>query len=528
MGWLSLLPPMVAIALALWTREVLVALAAGVFTGALLLAGGRPLEALARAVDRDVVGAVADADHAAILVFTMLLGGMVRLMVRGGGGGALAAMATRGVRDARRGQLAAWLLGVLVFFDDYANSMLVGTSLRPVTDRLRISREKLAFLVDATAAPVSSVAFVSTWVGVEVGYIAEQYRALGIGGDPYTIFLQSLPYRFYPWLMLFFTLAVAWSGRDLGPMLRAERRARSGDGLFREGARPAFDPGLEGTETVAPRRLLAVLPMAAVVLVALGGMAWTGYQAVVQSGGSPSVRAIFAETDSVRSLLWGALAGSLAAFVAAVLSGALRFAEAVEAWMEGLGAMLLACLILVLAWALGAQCKALQTADVLVAALGGWLPAGAVPAAVFLVSGLVSFATGTSWGTMALLFPLAVPLAHELSGGDASVTLSAVGSILAGSVWGDHCSPISDTTVLSSLASSCDHVDHVRTQLPYALLVGGVGLLLGELPVGFGVYPPWVGLLFGAVVLLVALRWLGEPVEEGAPDPGEEGAGSDG
>ncbi len=514
MGAAALLPPLVAIVLALWSREVVVALAAGVFAGALVLAGGQPLEAFARAVDRDVVGAVADADHASILVFTLLLGGMVRLMVRAGGGSALAAMATRGVHDARRGQIAAWLLGVFVFFDDYANSMLVGSSLRPVTDRLRISREKLAFLVDATSAPVSSVAFVSTWVGVEVGYIAEQYRALGLEADPYVVFLRSLPHRFYPWLMLFFTLAVAWSGRDLGPMWRAEHRARSGGGLTEEGARPAFDPGLEGLQEVAPHRLVAIAPIAAVVFVALGGMVWTGYVEVLASGGTPTLRAVFAATDSVRSLLWGALAGSLAAFASAVLSGALRFAEALETWMEGLRAMLLACLILVLAWALGAQCKAMGTANVLVGALGDWLPAGAVPAAVFLVSGLVSFATGTSWGTMALLFPLAVPLAHELGGGDAALTLSAVGSILAGSVWGDHCSPISDTTVLSSLASSCDHMDHVRTQLPYALLVGGVGVCLGELPVGFGLYSPWVGLLLGACSLVAVLWLVGRPVDE--------------
>ncbi len=515
MGWPSLLPPLLAVLLALWFRDVVAALAVGVFVGALLLAGGNPLQAAAEALDRDVVGAIADRDHATILVFTLLLGGMVRVMVAAGGGTALAERAARRASDARRGQLAAWLLGVLVFFDDYANSLLVGTSLRPVTDRLRISREKLAFLVDATAAPVSSLAIVSTWVGVEVAYIGEQYRALGLPGDPYVVFLQSLGYRFYPWLMLLFTLAVAFTGRDFGPMLRAERRARRGEGLTAPGARPAFDPGVDSAATATPRLAMALLPIAAVVLVAFGSMLWTGYAAVSAKHAEPTLRAIFAATDSVRSLLWGALAGSLSAVLGAVATRALGFASAMETWLDGLRAMLLACVILSLAWALGAQCKALGTADVLVGALGGWLPAGAVPTAVFVVSALVSFATGTSWGTMALLFPLAVPLAHGLGGGDPELTLAAVGAILSGSVWGDHCSPISDTTVLSSLASSCDHVDHVRTQLPYALLVGAVAIVVGQLPVGFGLYPAPVGLLLGAAVLFALLRWRGRSAEPG-------------
>ncbi len=511
--WTAVLPPLLAIGLALALRQVVVALAVGVWLGA-SLAAGDPASGLLRAVDAHVVGVVADSDHASVIVFTLLLGGMVGLIARAGGAHGLAEQVTRLATDRRRGQLAGWGLGLVVFFDDYANSLLVGTSMRPITDRLRISREKLAFLVDATAAPVASLAVISSWIGVEVGAIAQQYSRLGLDGDAYRVFLQTIPYRFYPILMLVFGLALVLSRRDFGPMRRAERRALEQGQPAAAGARPAADFADERLEPPAdkPRRWInAALPVAVVVIAVFAGMWLDGRNALLaaEPTAAPSWLDAFAAGDSYRALLWAAALGGLCALVLALAQRLLTLAQAMEAWLAGLRSMLLAVVILVLAWSLGSVCDTLGTGDWLVAALGDWLPAGLLPAAVFLAAALVAFATGSSWGTMGLLFPLVIPLAAGLDSGDQAVLLGSISSVLAGAVWGDHCSPISDTTIISSLAASCDHIDHVRTQLPYALLVGLVALVVGDLGCGLGWYPPWLALLLGAALVVGAVFLLG-------------------
>jgi Na+/H+ antiporter NhaC len=231
-----------------------------------------------------------------------------------------------------------------------------------------------------------------------------------------------------------------------------------------------------------------------------------------------TIREAFANAASVKALLWASAFGCLAAIVTSVVRRSLGFGAALDAWLTGVKSMVLACIILVLAWSLGQVCKDLHTAEFVIGAIGDWLTPGLLPAIVFVVAALVSFATGTSWGTMAILFPLVIPMAHALAPGEEHIMLGAISSILAGSVWGDHCSPISDTTIMSSMASSCDHIDHVRTQLPYALAVGLIGLVLGELATGLGLYPAWVGLVLGVVALVVLLRFVGKPVADHAPE----------
>jgi len=528
-GWLSLLPPLFAILLAIGLRQVVLALAAGVWIGALFVHGFDPLAASLRLVDGYAVTAVADADHASILVFSLLLGGMVGVVTRSGGGMGLAGVVTRGASTPRRGLLATWGLGILIFFDDYANSLLVGSSMRPITDRLRVSREKLAFLVDATAAPVSSLALVSSWIGVEVSYIGDQLDDQGVPIDGYAAFLETLPYRFYPWLMLVFGLAIVLSRRDFGPMLKAERRARHQGQVLRPGATPAssFEDALPD---VKPRWINAVAPVGAVVLVALLGMYFTGRAGAAEEGLPLTLRNVFGASSSYKALLWGSAAGCVVAIGTAVGTRAMRLGAAMEAWLDGLKAMLMACVILVLAWSLQAVCKELHTADYVIQGIGGWLDPALLPATVFVLAALVSFATGTSWGTMAILFPLVVPLAVGLVpevrevGADTTILMGAISAILAGSVWGDHCSPISDTTIMSSMAASCDHVDHVRTQLPYALAVGVVSLVVGELGTAFELYPAWLGLLLGVVAILLIVRFAGREIADDAPPPPHVGA----
>jgi Na+/H+ antiporter NhaC len=510
--WTSILPPLLAIVLALLFRHVLVALVLGVWFGAFLISGMSFVGSFARLLDTQIVSAIADPGHASILVFSLLLGGMLGLMTQSGGAKGLASLVSVDGASRRRAQLTAWVLGLLVFFDDYANSLLVGSSMRPVTDRLRISREKLAFLVDATAAPVASLALISSWIGVEVGYIADQFAHLGIERDAYLTFVETIPFRFYPILMLLFVFWVALRGRDFGPMLRAERRAADEGLLSRPGAQPASDFHEESVPDEVPGRAVnALVPILVLILVAAIGIYVDGRAKVLASGMEPTLRAIVGKASSSAAILWGTGAGCLAALTVSVGSGALSFGKSIEAWMSGMRSILYAAVILVLAWALGGVCRDLDTAGFLIGLVGDWLAPAWIPATVFVLAALVSFATGTSWGTMAILFPLVVPLAHQIAPGNETILLGTVSSILAGSVWGDHCSPISDTTVLSSMATSCDHVDHVRTQLPYALLVGGVSLLCAELPVAAGWYGPWVGLLVGAVVMVAAFELLARP-----------------
>jgi len=511
--WTSILPPLLAIVLALLFRHVLVALVLGVWLGAFLLSGMSFVVSFARLLDTHIVNAIADRGHASILVFSLLLGGMLGLMTQSGGAKGLASWVNTDTTSRRRGQLTTWFLGLLVFFDDYANSLLVGSSMRPVTDRLRISREKLAFLVDATAAPVASLALISSWIGVEVGYIADQFTHLGIERDAYLTFIETIPFRFYPILMLFFVAWVGFRGRDFGPMLRAERRALEQGLVSRPGAQPASDFHEESVpEHVPGRPMNALIPVVVVVFVAGLGIYVDGRAKVLSAGLDPSLRAIVGAASSSAAILWATAAGCLVALALAVWTGALSFGKSIEAWMSGMRSMLFAVVILVLAWALGGVCRDLDTASFLIGAVGDWIAPAFVPATVFIMAALVSFATGTSWGTMAILFPLVVPLAHQIAPGNETILLGTVSSILAGSVWGDHCSPISDTTVLSSMATSCDHMDHVRTQLPYALLLGGVSLVCAEIPVAAGWYGPWVGLLVGALGMVAVFELLGRPV----------------
>ena len=518
-GWLSLLPPLVAIGLALLTRQVIVALLLGIWLGAWILYDWNPLVGFLRLGDRFLVTALADPSHAAILLFSTILGGMVGILSRSGATEGVVSYLAGKVGGRRGGQLCTAAMGTVIFFDDYANTLLVGNSMRPLTDRLRISREKLSYLVDSTAAPVATIAVVSTWVGFEVGLIQDAMARLG-EGSAYTFFLRSLPYGFYPILTLLFVYLISGSGRDFGPMLAAERRVVLTGAVLREGAQPASDTGSFETGQPADRDpappWLAMVPILLVILVTAGGLWWDGRHKLLAEGlTSPSARQILNAADSYQVLMWASLSGAVAAAILSVATRRLSLQETVQGWLAGAKAMLIAVVILLLAWSLSEVCTALQTANFLVEICREGLAARLLPTVVFLLAAGIGFATGTSWGTMAILMPLVYPLGAILPLDDGlaaptagAIHLAAVSAVLAGAVFGDHCSPISDTTVLSSLASGADHVDHVRTQLPYAVTVAVIAVLVGYLPVGFGV-KPWLSVPVGAVLLWLIVRWRG-------------------
>jgi Na+/H+ antiporter NhaC len=535
-GWQSILPPLVAIGLALVFREVVTSLFAGIWLGCLLLAGYDPIKAIFMAGNRFARGELADPDNGAIILFSLLLGGMVGVITRMGGTHAIVDKVAPLATNRIRAQLATWMAGLAIFFDDYSNSLIVGNTMRPLTDKLRISREKLAYIVDSTAAPVAAIFFVSTWIGYEVGLIDDglELAAAQSAANPamaaelasvsgFGVFLQTIPYLFYPILALFAVFVVAITGRDFGPMLKAERRAATGGGLARPGAQLAADMGseLKEAEQVPPGRWLnGAIPVVVLVATVLAGLVTTGIDALGPDE-ERTLRNIFGNSDPFSPLMWGALLACIVGIGLAVGQRILTIREAMDAWASGLRAMLLAIVILISAWSLGAVTQSLGTAGYLAEALSGNLAAPMLPVLTFVLAALIAFATGTSWATMAIMLPLVVPLAVAMAGGisfdggaSQAVLLGSIGSVLAGAIWGDHCSPISDTTVLSSTASSCDHVDHVRTQLPYAVLVGLIAIFLGSLPSAFGV-PAWLCLLAGAGAVVSVVWYFGERVDAG-------------
>ncbi|MCH7728809.1 MAG: hypothetical protein IH991_20340, partial [Planctomycetes bacterium] len=384
-------------------------------------------------------------------------------------------------------------------------------------DHLKISREKLAYLVDSTAAPVAGVAIISTWIAAEIGYINDAFDKLGLAErvNGFDIFVQTIPYRFYALLALVFVPMVALLGRDFGAMLKAERKARLTDGT---------KPNVKPTSNVTPARashwLNAVLPIVTMLAVTTVLLFMTGLEAV--AFGETSFYNVFSSGNSYIALLYGSLAGLLTAVLMTILQKLMSLKELAKAVRDGAKTVLLALAILWLAWTLsGITTKEHLGTDVYLGGLlQGNVPIQLMPTLVFVLASFVAFATGTSWGTMGILMPLAVRVTYTMLQGDNSavspsdpIMLASVGSVLAGAIFGDHCSPISDTTVVSSQASGCDHMAHVWTQLPYALVVGAVAILCGTLPIGFGV-SVWVLLPLGVLVLFVFLRLVGRRVED--------------
>jgi Na+/H+ antiporter NhaC len=540
-GWFSLAPPVVAILLALLFKEVITALLAGVWLGALAVAGYNPLSAAWRTIDLYAVPALGDMDggHTQIVVFSLLLGGLVGIVSRNGGTQGIVNAVSPYASTSRRGKVATWLAGLAIFFDDYANTLIVGNTMRPITDRLKISREKLAYIVDSTAAPVAALFPISTWVGYEISLIGDgmSIAAQQPGVDPalvesltsispFAVFITTIPYRFYALLALAFVLLTSVMNRDFGPMAKAEKRAASGGGLHRPGAQLPVDlsePQVTPPEGVRPRWYNAAIPIITVILVVLGGLYTDGRASV---GADASLMDVFGAADPFVTLLWGSMAGCIVGIALSVMQRILSVKEALSAWVAGMKGMFLAMVILTLAWSLGQVTEDLGTAQYVAQVLNDSVPLQAIPVLVFLTSAAMAFATGTSWATMAIMIPLVIPLTVSLGGaegfgtGEYSILLGAISSALAGAIFGDHCSPISDTTVLSSTAAACDHLDHVRTQMPYALVVALVSMVVGDVGTAMGL-PVWVALLGSIAILAAGLKWFGTSIPEGSASAGQ-------
>jgi len=518
--WISVLPPLLAIVLALTLRQVVPALFAGLWLGSWAINGFTLAgfwSGLLETFQLHILEALASPDHAAIVLFTFMIGGMVGIISRNGGMQGIVNGIVAWADSAHRACMATAAMGIAIFFDDYANTLVVGNTMRSVTDSMKVSRAKLAYIVDSTAAPVACVAVVTTWIGYEVGLIGDALSGLPeMQGQAYLVYLSTIPYSFYPLLAIAFVFMVTGSGRDFGPMRAAEQRAQAGGAMTGPHLGSAQADDAEPIRPVRgkPRRAInAVLPIVVMLAGVMGGIYVTGAAGVTVQ--DPGIRDIVGAADSIKALMWGSLLGAVTAGVLSMAQRILSLEQVVNAWYQGMRAMVYAMIILVLAWALGSTTVELKTADYLVSVLGDTLPVQLLPAFIFVIAAATAFATGASWGSMAILVPLVIPLTWavmQVSGhsgvDDMHLFYSSIASVLAGSVWGDHCSPISDTTILSSMASGCDHIEHVHTQMPYALLVGAVALLGCSLPVAFGL-PWWLALVASAALLYLVLRVFG-------------------
>lgn len=552
-GILSLAPPVVAVVLAIATRRILFSVLVGLFCGALLTTGGDVVQAFIDLFEAHLWPTFTQPSKLRLFSFTMAMGATVGLIHAAGGMQGLVGLMTPLARGPRSGQLTGWLLGLVVFFDDYANTLLLGGALRSVFDRLKLSREKLAYLVDSTAAPVAGLAVVSTWVAVEISYIQEGLDNLADGAtsdaSAFGLFVTCLPYRFYVIQALLFVPIVALLGREFGPMLAAERAARkTGEpttpvvGVDSKNTPPT---GVGGSPLpTATHWSNAVIPLGVTLatvtaLLWLTGVANLGDKYDTEAPTLILLRDVFGAASSSLALMYGGLAGLATAIGVVRWRNLLPPKETTDALVRGVVTVLPAVAIL---WFAGAMSRMtgnrdidgapsatpyehadarLYTGEYLSAQLlgeGDAEPSAALkamlPTGVFLLSAVVAFCTGTSFGTMGLIIPMVIPIAYTAAGGGSDPTatplfLASLGGVLAGAIFGDHCSPISDTTILSSTASECDHMAHVRTQLPYALSVAAVVILLGTLPLALGV-SVWVLLPLQTAALVGLLLVLGE------------------
>ena len=518
--WMSIIPPLVAIVMALLLKEVLSSLFLGVLTGTFLTAlysGSSPWVSLSggmlRVVDTYIVGSLYDADHVKIIVFTMLIGGMVRIITVNGGMQGVVNWLSKRARGSRSGQLMTFIMDLCVFFDDYSNTLVVGNTMRPLADKLHISREKLSYIVDSTSAPVVAVAFITTWIGAELSYIQGGIEAIGLDMSSYSVFFNSLAYSFYPFLTLAFVLMLILSGRDFGPMLTAERNARMASG--EKGC--ATESGV----SASAHAIDALIPLVVLIVGTVIGLFVTGYDAQIWSQPSQGFFSKLSSTigaaDSYQALVWSSLVSLLTAIVVTICRGHKKFTVVMESVVEGFKSMLNAVVILTMAWSIALLTKDMHTAEFVSQLLLKWsLSPVLVPAITFVLAGLIGFSTGTSWGTMAILYPLILPsswLLCQSQGLSVEATMpifyNVVASVMAGAVMGDHCSPISDTTIMSSLSSQCDHLQHVKTQMPYALTVGGVALVVGVLPSAIGL-PSWLSFVISLTILGLIVRFFGK------------------
>ena len=526
----SLLPPLLAILLAFMLRNTWLSLLVGALAGAILLVPES--EAFTNAFgilfwDILFQDILFDPFHAYILGFTLLLSGTVALLTRMGAIEGMVQAMMRWARSSQSVQSMAYFLGFGIFFDDYANTMVVGNACGPLFDRMNVSRAKLAYIVDSTAAPIAGVAVLSTWVAFQISTFAPQLPTIGMSeAQGYSIFLETIPYRFYCLLALAMVGLTIFLRRDFGPMLRSESRARLGMDKRLEATGGEWGH-IERAPWTLPRWENGLIPILTLVMVTgyaiytLGAANIPAEKAIElkKTGIVPWLREVLSQPDSTKAIFLGsAAAWGMAAFLS-LTRKQLGVSEVFKTTIIGsISVARSAIAILILAWCIGEVCTRLDTAGYLVSISTQLTNPSWLPIILFLTSCFVAFATGSSWTTMAILQPNVVVLAHRMGDmtemGSHGMLVLCVGAVLEGSIFGDHCSPISDTTILSSTASRCEHIEHVRTQAPYALVCAALALLVGYVPASFFGIPPLLSLGMGGLCMIAVLVLFGRNPSE--------------
>lgn len=457
----ALIPPVVAIVLALITKEVYSSLFIGIVIGGLFYSDFRFEMTMTHVFQDGIVGVLTDAYNMGILVFLVVLGILVCMMNKAGGSAAFGRWATTYIKSRVGAQLATILLGVLIFIDDYFNCLTVGSVMRPVTDKHKVSRAKLAYLIDATAAPVCIIAPISSWAAAVTGFVE--------GEDGFSVFIRAIPYNYYALLTIVAMVTIVLLKCDFGPMKVHEDNAAKGD-LFTTVDRPYG----EGTQEVQEERgkvMHLILPIVVLIISCVVGMIYTGgfFE------GNDFIKA-FSGSDASVGLMLGSFCALVIIIVYYMVSGALRFKDSMECVPEGFKAMVPAIMILTFAWTLKAMTDSLGAKEYVAVLIGGASDnlLSMLPAIIFLVACFLAFATGTSWGTFGILIPIVV---HTFSGTNPTMMIISISACMAGAVCGDHCSPISDTTIMASAGAQCSHLNHVSTQLPYVIVVAAVSFV---------------------------------------------------
>lgn len=508
--WSSVLPPLLAVTLAIVTTRLLPSLSVAVGVGILLSwaqKGATPSGLLTeviwftRAVSIGNDGV--DLFNFWVVLFVCLIMATISVVVASGGIGGVIVWLSQFAKGPRSAQFITGLMGILIFIGDYSNAMLVGPTMRPLTDHHRVSREKLAFLVDSTSAPIAGLAFVSTWIGYEVGLFEDIAKTIGLERDGYSMFFDALGFRFYCILTIIFVIVNAISGRDYGAMHKAETRAReTGDVAAPDAKALGHTASFTSLPNAVTQPFSAVLPLLTLFGLLLGGF-WIDGKGTGSIFSLTAWRDALSAADNVKILACAAASAFIVAIVCARWLSRLRFSDILPVVWSGVKGSLTPLSILLLAWGLKASCDRLMTGQFLATMLSDIVSPLWFPIFVFVCASVTSFATGTSWGTMAILIPTAIPVAFSLDNGVYGLTtIICLGAVLDGAIFGDHCSPLSDTTILSSIASSCDPLHHVRTQLPYSLTVATIALICGYLPAALGISSA-MGIAGGTILIIL-------------------------
>lgn len=548
-GFITLLPPFIAIILAFITKDVILSLFMGVLSGTFLLSLASNIffvdtialiniydtlvESFSKIISY-VLKSTSDPVNAGIILQILCIGGLVALITKMGGAKAIALQFAKRAKTAISAQLNTWFIGLLIFFDDYANLLIVGPIMRPLADKFKISREKFAFIIDSTAAPVAGIAIISTWIGLEVSLIKNAYASIGIDNiSAFGIFVETIPYRFYNIFMLFFVALTAIMGREFGSMYAAQIRAKTTGQIAPVSKSAALDTAELEDQFLAPkdgikiRAFDAIIPVMTLIILAILGFYFNGFSLLegeefANAKANPlsfeTLRSAFGSADSSIVLFQAALFAAIVAIFIGVRRRIFNIKEAIETWIYGWKTMIFTIVLLLLAWSLSSIVKDLGTSTFITHLLADKLPEFILPATIFAFASLISFAIGTSYGTMGVLMPLAVPLAFEvakLNGleGEAlhHYMVLNISCVLTGAIFGNHCSPISDNVILSSMSAKCDHMEHVRTQIPYALFICAISLFTGYIPTALGL-SVWLVLPLNFILIALLLRIIGKKV----------------